>query len=225
MSPFWPGAHYSPDWASSSWQSSCLWLPSTKITSIDQHSQLQLNFCIPCPEHSSPPTTLPVALPQGHFPSSSLTLCPVVPWEGSRLDFLPYVSSPPSTSCSLWQFYYDEFLRMSLACLKLWKHLHSIAALPAQQLKRISSARLNRSFLSTSCFSVRTKWLALPAPSPPSLVHKEIKMELGLLHSYYQPIPICLDWGELSSQGHNNGVSIGFFSETETVVWWLRARL
>lgn len=44
-------------------------------------------------------------------------------------------------------------------------------------------------------------------PPPPSLVHKEVKMELGLLHSYYQPIPICLDWGELSFQGCHNGVS------------------
>lgn len=116
MSPFWPGAHYSPDWASSSRQLPCLWLPSTRITSIDQHSQFQLNFCIPCPYHSSPPVTLPVALPQGHFPSSSLTLGPVVPREGSWLDFLHYVSFPPSPSCSLRQFYYAEFLRMSLSC-------------------------------------------------------------------------------------------------------------
>lgn len=116
MSPFWPGAHYSPDWASSSRQSSCLWLPSTKITSIDQHSQLQLNFCIPCPDHSSPPAALPVALPQDHLPSSA---SPSAPWCLRRSlgwTFYPMSLLLPVLNVLCGNFIYAEFLGMSLSC-------------------------------------------------------------------------------------------------------------
>lgn len=144
MSPFWPGAHYSPVWASSSWQSSCLWLPGTNITSIDQHSQLQLNFCIPCPDHSSPPATFPVALPQGPFHSSSLTLCPVAAQEGSQLDFQPYLSSPPSPSRSLWQFYYAEFLMNISFMLKTLEtsSQYRSSSCPAAEKDQLCSAKL-----------------------------------------------------------------------------------